>query len=344
MNYVGHPAWTADGREIIFPAGPVFSPSLWRMTVAGPGKPRRLASVGEGGIHPALSRDGRRLIYTRFSFDTDIYKIEVPAGEATGRNATQLISSSRQERHPDFSPDGGKIAFLSDRSGTGEIWVCDSDGSKPFQATSFGGPATGVARWSPDGKSIATVAPLEGHEDIFIVPASGGKARRLTTNPAHDNMPYWSRDGRWIYFHSDRTGRAEVWKLPAAETTLPEKPVQVTRSGGSHPQESPDGELVYYYRSNAIWQVPVEGGEETLVTGSVRSGLGFEATANGIYFIARDEPALELFDYSTRASRTVAALSRSLHGDLAIAPNGRTILYSQQGPFASDLMLVENFR
>src|SRR4051794_33456596 len=68
--------------------------------------------------------------------------------------AAQSISST-DDYHPQYSPDGSKIAFASRRSGKEEIWVVNSDGSSPVQLTSFNGPATGCPRWSADGKSLA---------------------------------------------------------------------------------------------------------------------------------------------------------------------------------------------
>ena len=67
----------------------------------------------------------------------------------------KLISSTRVDGDAQFSPDGKKIAFTSNRSGNDEIWVCDSDGSNAQQLTSLGTGNCGGPRWSPDGERIA---------------------------------------------------------------------------------------------------------------------------------------------------------------------------------------------
>ena len=128
------------------------------------------------------------------------------------------LSSTQREMNsaPEFSPDGKRIAFMSNRSGNWEIWVCDSDGSNPVQLTSFRGASVIFPRWSPDGGRIAFDSDAEGDGEfhIWVTSANGGKPRRMTTDPANDGNPSWSRDGQWIYFDSHRTGEQQVWKIP----------------------------------------------------------------------------------------------------------------------------------
>jgi Tol biopolymer transport system component len=70
--------------------------------------------------------------------------------------AEQIISSTGWELDPQYSPDGSRIVFGSNRSGFVEIMACDSDGSNPIPLTSFKGVRTaGAPRWSPDGRWIA---------------------------------------------------------------------------------------------------------------------------------------------------------------------------------------------
>src|SRR5262249_58143707 len=109
----------------------------------------------------------------------------------------------RDDTSPQFSADGTKIAFASDRSGSEEIWVCDSDGRNPHPVTAFSAPRKGTPRWSPDGRQIAFDALADGQRDIFVVSAEGGQARRITTEPSEEVRPSWSRDGAWIYFGSN---------------------------------------------------------------------------------------------------------------------------------------------
>ena len=146
--------------------------------------------------------------------DDDIWWLDI-SGTQQNDKPSRLISSTKRESLPQFSSDGRKIAFRSLRTGNAEIWVSDSGGTDLVQLTFFCGPLTGTPRWSPDGSQIAFDSRPEGNADIFVVRASGGKPRRMTTDPAEDIVPSWSHDGKWIYFCSSRTGERQIWKMPS---------------------------------------------------------------------------------------------------------------------------------
>ena len=89
---------------------------------------------------------------------------------------------------PQFSPNGDKVAFASDRSGYFQIWVCDADGNNAVQLTSFQGASWNPA-WSPDGQRIALSSNPEGRMDIYVVNAGGGKPQRLTSGAGEKEWP-----------------------------------------------------------------------------------------------------------------------------------------------------------
>jgi Tol biopolymer transport system component/DNA-binding winged helix-turn-helix (wHTH) protein len=340
--------WTPDGSEIIYSSFLASAPSLWRISASG-GAPERLAVGGKNASNPSISGQGHRLAYQQAVSDSNIWRIDVQGSTGGNRSPAKLIASTRWESGPQFSPDGKKITFCSDRSGSLEIWVCDSDGSNCVQLTFFDGH-TCTPRWSPDGQRIAFDSRPEGHSDIFVVDVERRVPRRLTTATSDDVVPSWSHDGRWIYFSSNRTGRQQVWKAPAQGGPA----VQVTQNGGFAAFESPDGQFIYYakFTEPGIWRVPVEGGEETLVLDLLQPGLwGYWAVSEqGIYFLnskAEPRPAIEFYRFATRqVTRVFVPEKDPAYGSpgLAVSPDGRWILYVQMDHLGSDLMLVENFR
>jgi len=335
--------WTPDGRSVIFSSNRSGTYEMWRIPASG-GQPERLA-LGDGD-HPSISRDGHRLAFSRSISDYNIWRASGPAATGKGTPPTRLIASTQSEYQPQFSFDGKRIVFGSSRSGSFEIWVCDSEGLNPVQLTSFGGPALGSPRWSPDGRWIAFDCINEGHWDIYVMSAEGGAARRLTTEPSLDVRPSWSRDGRWIYFGSNRSGDWQIWKLPAEGGAA----VQVTRKGGREAFESPDGQFLYYAKFGApgIWRMPVEGAEDTKLVDEAQQA-GWAVSNEGLCFrtpTAAGKRIIRFYSFATGQLRDIVELpkARGYGPGMAVSPDGKWILYSQLDRVDSDLMLVENFR
>src|SRR5262245_40191092 len=343
--------WTVDGREIVYSSAKSEwdEAGLWKVSVSG-GPARHLTEGSEQAWAPSISPQGTRLAFTRRTSDTNIWKVQALSDNGLQEPPTKLIASTRMDVAPAFSPDGGKIAFSSHRTGTWQVWVCDRDGSNANPLTSFTEPGTKVLTWSPDGKHIAFDSSMRGNFDVYVIAANGGAPpRQLTAESTSEVVPNWSRDGRWVYFASDRTGRAEIWKVPAEGGTA----VQLTKNGGYRPIASADGKFVYYEKSRDeydAWKISVEG-EETPVLKNLRTRWAL--AENGLYFFNQehgDKRAetwfLTFFDFATGGKKVVARLGGTpLSGHRpAVSPDRRTFLYTQWDVGEADLMLVENFR
>jgi Tol biopolymer transport system component len=369
----GRLAWAPDGREILVAAEPLArrgepprpasrqGPAagiVWRVPVDG--GPARPVGGTVGAADVAVSGGGHRLAYSQETWDSDIWRLDLRRRGSTEDAPTRLIASTRMDGNPQFSPDGERVAFSSARSGQGEIWVVDARGGRPLRLTFMGGKGLpGSPRWSADGKSIAfDFEPLgEDNYDLYVVSSSGGPPRRITTSPAVDAVPSWSRDGRFIYFGSNRSGQWQVWKVPSnGEEAGGAR--QITHGGGFAAIESTDGRHVYFSRAwyddkpNAIWRVPVDGGEEEVVVPSLRSSWGnWDVTSEGLYFVDKgpsaDDPwVVRFLGAGQRRAIDVARLQHRPYLDgpaVSVSPDGRFLL-STQGQGASELMLVEDFR
>jgi Tol biopolymer transport system component len=331
------------------------------MSVHGGPARQLLGSADAFGV--AVSREGHRLAFMQQTSDWDVWRIDARGG--TGEAQTRFIASTRFDGNAQYSPDAKRVAFTSARSGGLEIWVVDGEGGNPQRLTSLGGTGSvGSPRWSPDGTQIAFDYLAEGDTgaDVFVVGAKGGQPRRVTTSPSPDVRPSWSRDGRFIYFASHRSGEWQVWKVPV-EGEAAASARQVTRGGGYSSIESPAGDYLYFSRRlslpedprNALWRVPVRGGEEEVVVESVLSSdTNWDVAADGIYFVDRragSSPSTErwgvrFFSLKERRVSDVSTLHyapRLAGPALSVSRGGRFILVSQQQE-ESDLMLVENFR
>lgn len=289
---------------------------------------------------PAISRQGR-LVYARRVWDFDMWRLELGG---SGRRERLPSNSTRLEHTPQYSPDGNRIAFASDRSGSHEIWVCGGDGSGPVKLTSFGEPYLLQPVWSPDGRRLAFSVRLGAEDEIYLAGSEGGKPEHLIRGSG----PTWSRDGRWIYFGSTRSGTWQVWKVPVRGGS----PVQVTRAGGEWGLESTNGRLFYYRLHGAVWRALADGGEETRLIPSVYP-QDFEVVERGIYFTsASQQAAIMFFDFKTGKTETIAEygeagsnpVSDAVGFGISVSPDRRSLLFSKNEDKGLDLMLVENFQ
>jgi serine/threonine protein kinase len=338
------PAWTADGRDLIFSEyGTSITDHLWRMRAAE-GAAASLV-LSDGGIAPAISRQGTRLVFAREINDNNIWR--VPAQEGAGKTApVPLIASTRSDQVGRYSPDGKQIAFVSDRTGQSEIWIANADGTNQIQLTSLPSDQAGGVSWAPDGRKIVFTWMGGGTAQIYTIPVSGGKPLQITHSPGGGAAPRYSRDGKWIYFSSRQTGRFEVWKIPE----LGGEPVQVTRNGGYVAEESPDGASLYFLHDDAVrsalLKMPLAGGPETQVVSSVLL-RGFAPASKGVYFLQVDgvrSYSIRFLNEKTGAVRLVQALTKPLWSFLSLSPDEQFLLWTQADQFGTDLMMIENFR
>src|SRR5262249_25408732 len=143
---------------------------------------------------------------------------------ADGQRVT-LVSTPAKERSARYSPGGDLVAFVSELSGTEEIWLAERGGRLPWQLTHLQGSAAGIhIRWRPDGKALIAHLRIAGNSDVYEIEIAGGTTRRLTFESSRELWPAYSPDGRWIYFTSDRTGVMSTYRIPAR-----------TEGAGQHP-------------------------------------------------------------------------------------------------------------
>ena len=251
-----------------------------------------------------------------------------------------IISGDGGNAAPQFSPDGHRIAFMSNRSGPWQIWMSNADGSDPVQVSFT--ESAGTPRWSPDGKNFVFDAPWEGTTFVFLAPVNQPQNARPV---AEGCVPSFSRDGKYVYFASDRTGDFEVWKVAVAGG--PE--IQVTRHGGFAALESGDGNLYYAkskYPNPEIWRVPVAGGEEVAISPMLRprTWASWTVTKDGVLLVA-DLPDgrshLTLYDPGKGTARELTSLQTSPFW-MAASADGKKVVMNDAAE--QQITMVENLR
>ena len=340
-------AWTGDGASIIYAA----VGRLWRIRADGSGSPERLELAGRGALLPSISKAGTRLAFVRTNLEFDIWRLPF------GGSPSPVLESAFADMFPKHSPDGRRIAFQSERAGEHfqeqAIWLADIDGSNASRLTRGPGALQGSPSWSPDGQWVAFDAGSEvGQMDIWAIRSDGSGLRQVTRDPGSEIVPSWSRDGRFIYYTSNRTGRFEVWRVAAEGGT--EEPL--TSDGGLVPVESADGRTLYYQSAvrGALLARPTSEGRPRTVLSCVPTMQSWAVGARGIVHVecgppetgpwrGRRQQSLRYLDFASGKDEPLATVDGDWIGGLSIAPDGQSILYGRRLA-SSSLMMIDNFR
>jgi dipeptidyl aminopeptidase/acylaminoacyl peptidase len=254
------PRWSPDGRSIAFlsaraaatdAAGETPRTQVWLLSLAG-GEPRRVTNLSNGVTSFQWSPDGTRFVVVSRSGPSDnakspsdvrhykhanykfndsgwfddkrahLWIVDVASG-----GSTQLTSGDEwNDSDPQWSPDGRRIAFVSDRTGKAfdeghntDVWTIDANGG-PLTKISDHREADTSPRWSPDGQTIAflSAVPEKSHPRIWLASSNGGGASRTAADNV-DLIPSalrWAERGKALYFETGFHGTTQLYRVDLA--------------------------------------------------------------------------------------------------------------------------------
>ena len=225
-----------------------------------------------------VSPDGKTIVFDLLG---DLYTLPITGGEA--RSLTHSMAWDMQAR---FSPDGKRIAYVSDAGGGDNIWVMNADSSDPKPVSKEETQLLNNPAWHPDGnyliarKHFAGTRSL-GSGEIWLYHASGGKGVQLNEKPNWQKdlgEPAYSPDGRYIYFSQDTTpgkifeynkdSHQQIFEISRIDTKTGESEHFVSGPGGAvRPTPSPDGKYLAFVRR--------VGGQSTLFLKDLATGNEF---------------------------------------------------------------------
>ena len=337
--------WSADGKSIVFDRSLAGGFSLWKVAAEG-GKAERLEVPANGAnlLEPTVWRD--RLAYESHLSVETVGRVALDGSRAELPQTP--VASTRLDRTGRFSVRGDQIAFLSNRTGTDQLWIADLDGANPFEVTRLAdGPLSDIA-WAPDGKSIA-VSSVAGK--VFLVSVETGVSRMVFdglpfTDEIASNLAF-ARDGKSIYVSSQPgTGlKYELLKVPVGEGAA----VKVVEGILTNFAESPDGRFLYYSRADSlsnkrglgIWRRSVDGGAEELVA---PGSFAWDVGPGGLYLVSGNS-TIERYSFTGKRRGTAAKLGPyEVQRPLSISPDGKQALFGYGQRETIEIDMVQGFR
>jgi len=343
------PVFSSSGKYIYFTSYRSGGLNLWRMPVHHDGtKAGALEQVTTGpgqDLEATISPDGKRLAFATLKQNAQVWTLPVnpESGRVTGEPRA-LISGTREDSRGAWAPDGRRIAFNSDRSGSMNIWIANSDGSSPRQVTSGAG-GDYQPNWSPDQQHIAFFSSRSGSPNLWEVNVMSGALKQLTSTPSVDVNPFYSPDGKSIAFQSDRSGRMEVWILDRQSGRV--RQLSHEGSGGHFVRWTPNGDAIVFRcpTCKMTMQVPVAGGAATSFVsegGGAHISLSpdfshlMDVTNHRTIFVTpvrggSSEKIFEFQDPNTRIDYPVWS------------PDGKAVLFDRFRPQGGDVWVMEDF-
>ena len=314
---------------------------------------------------PEISPDGRWVAYTvrETNWDDNAYETEIWLADATTGATRQLTNAKKSSQSPAWSPDGSKLAFISDRTDKRQIYLISPQGGEADALTSVEDGVSSFA-WSPDGKTIAytaTEAKPAAIKDrdkkygefqvveqdhrmthLFTIDVATRATRTLTSGSFNVGSFSWSPDGKSIAFDHRvnpalaNSGSADISILTVADASVR---TLVTQEGpDSHPVWSPDGSRIafetamanpaFFYTNGLIATVPASGGTPTVLSAAFDEDPSIVAwKPNGLFFSAsaRTYSYLYKLDPDTKAVTRLSPVDQTVNSSFSLSKDGQMI-------------------
>jgi Tol biopolymer transport system component len=335
--------WMPDGKSLVFSAGPSAPGDLrlWRLSLED-GSLTWLPTPSHRAARPSVALTGGRMVFEDQDYHSDIEKVTIGGGT---RETKTIVASTRHDYGPQYSPGGTYISFISNRSGSPQIWVCDGEGCGCRQLTHFDNAYIQYPRWSYDERRVAFTAAPGSYTSIYVGDVETGEVKRLSSSERHEMCLGWSRDGEWIYCKSERNDSWWVWKMRVDGTET----VDIMEQDVFRLAETTDGEHLMYSRADTsgVWRASIDGtGEICLINEpGVVVPCGWREDPEGVYFfnLYEGDVCMWLKDAETGEPRMLTAEADFNSTNIDVAPHGEAVIYDRVEHTGSDLSIVEDF-
>ena len=321
---------------------------IWKtrpVAPTGPGDVVATAVYGEFPIQFSTLPGRSGLVYSVLRNDRTIWRFDLTGKNEPAARWKRLIAFPGQNASPQYSPDGSRIAFRSDRGGREELWVSQADGSAAIPITE-GQAMPSVPRWAPDSHSVVFNI---GNRDMMVATDRSGQWK-VGSFGAQGTHPVYSPDGKWIYAGGDNSILRYPAEGGAAVTVVPVRGLSI--------DVSPDGGSLYFARQTAdtrLWSFNLANKQMKQVLDGLVPYCSscWVPTAEGVYYLgtragAVNQQAMFFHDFKSSRDSLVVPYPEPIMpigiGPFSLSPDHRYLLTVRSDPSTTDLLFAEPFR
>lgn len=342
QNWVVGLDWLPQGQGIVFGGIVAGRQGLHRVAADGAGAPALIGGTEGVNVYPHAVSTGRHSL--RVGFVHEFWNPDLKMLDPRTGAVTPVAASTQPDESPDVSGDG-QLVFVSSRGGSEDVWVCPPGCGQLRRITNFKERQFDITpRWSPDGRQLALAASFAGHAQLMVLNSHGDDVHILSRDKG-EARPSWSLDGRFVYFQSDRSGRPEIWRIPAAGGA---PAMQVTHDGGIEAFEVSGGAGIFFIRTNeraTVYRQSLAGGAAAPVNGLPAVQVGdWRPIGDTVLYWSETSlgPAsLHELDLATSQSKLILSgiTGKPIHG---LSANRRgDIVWSERGTVQKDIQAVD---
>ena len=345
------PCWSARGDAIYYLKPKNKTSDLMKIAVdpatgKGIGRPRTLQTGLQTGETISVSRDSKRLLYTRKLEYSNLWLIDVDnSGQSTNTKMKQLTRGTSYMASPEISPDGKTIAFISTKLGKSQLFIMPIEGGTMKQLTFLNGDLGGVA-WSPDGKEIAFSYFEGGKGRVWRIDAAGGTPVPFPNSHCAEFIS-WYPGPSIIYARPDYQNFQILNPI-----TQEEKELIPNESGSiqSAARVSYDGKqvaVILWKRNGSLWLISLTDSSQTLLNSSSSSEPAtWSRDGKWIYGVDPGEKPFPIYKISVGGSKDYRLLElpfdRINPDQVSMTSDGKRIVCAAIEE-QSDVWMMENF-
>ena len=322
---LGDPAWSPDGKVIIYPAPSIDANGQTLLEV----------QVADGSVKPIGSqrwravenvtwlRDGSGLMFVAresVASPSQIWYLSYPRGEAH-----RITNDLNDYLSMSLAADSAALVTVNSEQ-VSNIWIAPNDDARRASQITFSkfDGLEGIS-WTPDGK-IVYASGASGNLDLWMIEANGTGQKQFTADAGNNSHPSVSADGRYVVFMSDRTGTNHIWRIDIDGSNA----MQLTNGEGElNPQCSPTGEWVLYQLTGkgGVGKVPIGGGKAVQIIDKASGSAGISPDGKWIATSYFQPTEVKIAIYPIEGGEPERILDLFGYYNVRWTPDGRALAY-----------------
>jgi len=251
--------------------------------------------IGKNSSSINTDVDAKRIVFTESNMDINLQSFDL----STGEKIADITTTTSNELMPSFANLSNSVAYLSNQSGTFQIWIKDANGKHQKNSDSPVSIGLTPLKWSPDDQFIL----FQHKDEVFTLNLATQKIERIIDIDQKPSVANWSVDGEAIFYSSEKSGEWQIWRYELAK----DKHQQITSEGGYSANQHTNGDLyVSRIHQSGLWRLPLDDNSDTNFSSAEylfeqfegTNWLSWQLSGDNIYYFSAENSEKGVFEYN----------------------------------------------